>query len=270
MSALSGNTPHRFVCLGSSGLTSWCWVFACACCFRGTHSAVLCLLGLWLRFVVWKVEGEGVVSDLSSRYGSHCPNVGHVLLKVWCVSMAPLHVGAPFGCRGCCVWHACVESVFGLGFGGVGGASPHVWVPQCVAGVSAVLTFSHTLPYCSPYCGALPSTSRVFGPLASPPLSCIGSLSVSHTHTPTYPIPFHAIPRGSVVPVVGPPQHCRSAVPPQPTPTHTPLLPQGCHAPDVLRVSLLVCVCSQRHCFLFPCCCVSTLVCCPSHLATPL
>ena len=57
-------TPHRFVCLGSSGLTSWCWVFACACCFRGTHSAVLCLLGLWLRFVVWKVEGEGVVSDL--------------------------------------------------------------------------------------------------------------------------------------------------------------------------------------------------------------
>ena len=69
---------------------------------------------------------------------------------------------------------------------------------------------------------------------------------------------------------MGPPQHCRSAVPPQPTPTHTPLLPQGCHAPDVLCASLLVCVCTHRHCFLFPCCCVSTLVCCPSHLPTPL
>ena len=52
-------------------------------CFSSSrHNAVLCLLGLWLRFVVWKVEGEGVVSDLSGRYGPHCPNVGHVLLKV--------------------------------------------------------------------------------------------------------------------------------------------------------------------------------------------
>jgi hypothetical protein len=113
-----------------------------------------------------------------------------------------------------------------------------------------------------------PSTSRVFGPLASSSPSLASDLSLSLTHTPAYPIPCY--PRGSVVPVVGPPQHCRSAVPPQPTPTHPPLLPQGCHAPDVLSVSLLVCVCAQRYCFLFPFCCVSTLVCCPYHLPTPL
>ena len=95
------------------------------------------------------------MSDLSGRYGPHCPNVGRVLLKVWCVSMAALlHVGAPFGCRGCCVLHASVERVFGLGFGGVGGASPHVWVPQCVAGVCAVLTFPHPIVgHFLPHCG---------------------------------------------------------------------------------------------------------------------
>ena len=114
----------------------------------------------------------------------------------------------------------------GLGFGGVGGASPHVWVPQCVAGVSAVLTFSDTLPYCSPYCGALPCTSRVFGPLVSSPLCPSSWLCGACSGTS---------------PAL---QQCR---PPQPTPTHTPLLPQGCHAPDVLFYSLLVCVqCTHR------------------------
>ena len=91
----------------------------------------------------------------------------------------PVACGSPIWLSGAAVFGTPVWSVsLGLGFGGVGGASPHVWVPQCVAGVSAVLTFSDTLPYCSPYCGALPSTSRVFSPLASSSLSCIGSLSV--------------------------------------------------------------------------------------------
>ena len=130
-----------------------------------------------------------------------------------------------------------VERVFGAGIWWCRGCVPPVWVPQCVAGVSAVLTFSDTLPYCSPYCGALPSTSRVFGPLASSSLSLLHRASF----TPT--------PHGSVVPVVGPPQHCTSAVPHNPHP-HNPLLPQGCHAPHVLFYSLLVCV-HKRYCFLF-------------------
>ena len=82
LSALSGNTsPHRV------HLFFWAHLmvlgFHLRLCFSSSrHNAALCLLGLWLRFVVWKVEGEGVVYDLSSRYGSRCPKVGHVLLKV--------------------------------------------------------------------------------------------------------------------------------------------------------------------------------------------
>ena len=81
LSALSGNTsPLRVDWLFWAHLMVL--GFHLRCCFQRRHNAALCLLGLWLRFVVWKVEGEGVVSDLSSRYGPHCPNVGHVLLKV--------------------------------------------------------------------------------------------------------------------------------------------------------------------------------------------
>ena len=144
-------TPHRFVCIGSFWAHLMVLGFHLRCCFQRRHNAALCLLGLWLRFVVWKVEGEGVVSDLSSRYGSHCPNVGHVLLKVWCVSMAPLHCGSPIWLAGAAVFGTPLWSVsLGLGFGGVGGASPPcVGAPVCgwcVCGVD----LSDTLPYCSP------------------------------------------------------------------------------------------------------------------------
>jgi hypothetical protein len=162
--------------------------------------------------------------------------------------------------RGCCVWHASVERVFWVGFGGVGGASPHVWVPQCVAGCVCGVDLSDTLPYCSPYCGALPCTSRVFGPFASS--------SLSLTPSP------HPIPSPWLCPAcsgTSPALHkCRD---PQPTPTPT-------HTLSSLRpVTHLMCcfipcwcVCTQTVLVSvsFLPCCVSTLVCCPSHLATPL
>ena len=91
--------------------------------------------------------------------------------------------------RGCCVWHASVERVFGAGIWWCRGCVPPcVGAPVCGWCVSAVLTFSDTLPYCSPYCGALPSTSRVFGPLASSPLHASG-LSLTSSHPPSHPIP---------------------------------------------------------------------------------
>ena len=114
LSALSGNaSPLRVHWLFWAHLMVL--GFHLRLCFSSSrHSAVLCLLGLWLQFFVWKVEGEGVVSDLSSRYGAHCPNVGHVLLKVWCVSMAPLHAGAPFGCQGLlCLARLCGACLWG-------------------------------------------------------------------------------------------------------------------------------------------------------------
>jgi hypothetical protein len=141
-----------------------------------------------------------------------------------------------FGCRGCCVWHACVEHVFGLGFGVVGGASPLcVGAPVCgcqwcVCGVDLS----------SPYCGALPSTSRVVGSVSLTP-SLLHRVSLCLSHTPQ-PIPCHPMPSPWLCGAcsgTSPALHkCR---PPQSTHTH-PLLPQGCHAPDVLCVSLLVCV----------------------------
>ena len=150
----------------------------------------------------------------------------------------PVACGSPIWLSGAAVFGTPLWSVsLGLGFGGVGGASPHVWVPQCVAGVSAVLTFSDTLPYCSPYCGALPSTSRVFGPLASSSLSL----------TPSHPIPPHPNPVALWCLLWDLPSTAQVPSPTTHTPAHTPLLPQGCHTPDVLCFLAGVCVqCTHR------------------------
>ena len=146
--------------------------------------------------------------------------------------------------RGCCVWHASVERVFGAGIWWCRGCVPPcVGAPVCgwcVCGVD----LSDTLPYCSPYCGALPSTSRVFGPLASSSLSLLHRASF----TPT--------PHGSVVPVVGPPLHCTSAVPHNPHP-HTPL--SSLRAVTHLMCCVLPCWCVCAHtgtvfCFLSAVC----------------
>ena len=145
--------------------------------------------------------------------------------------MAPLHVGAPFGCQGLlCLARLCGACLWAGIWWCRGCVPPCVGAPVCgwcVCGVD----LSDTLPYCSPYCGALPSTSRVFGPFASSPLSLLHRASF----TPT--------PHGSVVPVVGPPQHCTSAVPHNPHP-HTPLS-------SPRAVTHLMC------CFI-PCWCVHT------------
>ena len=154
--------------------------------------------------------------------------------------------------RGCCVWHACVERVFVAGIWWCRGCVPPcVGAPVCGWCVCGVDLFRHTALLLTLLWGTSFHIAGVWSVGLHPP-----------SRSPPPPIPS----RGSVVPVVGPPQHCTSAVPHNP---HTPLLPQGCHAPDVLFYSLLVCA-HKRYCFLFPLCCVSTLVCCPSHLATPL
>ena len=145
--------------------------------------------------------------------------------------------------RGCCVWHASVERVFGAGIWWCRGCVPPcVGAPVCGWCVCGVDLSCHTTLLLTLLWGTSFHIAGVWSVSLILSLLHRVSLCLSLTHTPTHPIPCY--PHGSVVPVVGPPQHCRSAVPPQPTSTHTPLLPQGCHAPDVLCASLLVCVCS--------------------------
>ena len=53
--------PHRFVCIGSSGLTSWCWVFTSACVFPAvdTMPSYACSgSGCDLLCGRWKVRGS--------------------------------------------------------------------------------------------------------------------------------------------------------------------------------------------------------------------
>ena len=148
--------------------------------------------------------------------------------------MAPLHCGSPIWLSGAAVFGTPLWSVsLGLGFGGVGGASPPcVGAPVCgwcVCGVDLV----DTLPYCSPYCGALPSTSRVFSPLASSSLSLFLTPSPHPIQTPWLCGACYG---------TSPALHkCR---PPQPTPPHTPLSSPRAVTHLMCCVSLLVCVCS--------------------------
>ena len=171
--------------------------------------------------------------------------------------------------RGCCVWHASVERVFGAGIWWCRGCVPPcVGAPVCGWCVCGVDLFRHTALLLTLLWGTSFHIAGVWSVSLTPSLLHRVSLCLSHTHPNlSHPIPCHPPWLCGACSGTSPAlQKCRAPT----THTHTPLLPQGCHAPDVLRVSLLVCVCSQRHCFLFPCCCVSTLVCCPSHLPTPL
>ena len=144
--------------------------------------------------------------------------------------------------RGCCVWHASVERVFGAGIWWCRGCVPPcVGAPVCGWCVCGVDLFRHTALLLTLLWGTSFHIAGVWSVSLTPSLLHRVSLCLSHTHPNlSHPIPFHAIPRGSVVPVVGPPQHCRSAVPPQPTPTPLSSLRAVTH--------LMCCV--------FPCWCV--------------
>ena len=146
---------------------------------------------------------------MSGRYGPHCPNVGHVLLKVWCVSIARRCMWEPhLVVRGCCVWHASVERVFGAGIWWCRGCVPPcVGAPVCGWCVCGVDLFPHTALLLTLLWG---TSFHIAG---------VWSVGLILSLSPPPPIPSK--PRGSVVPVVGPPQHCTSAVPHNPHP-HTP------------------------------------------------
>ena len=146
--------------------------------------------------------------------------------------MAPLHVGAPFGCRGCCVWHACVERVFGAGIWWCRGCVPPcVGAPVCGWCVCGVDLFPHTALLLTLLWGTSFHIAGVWSVGLIPSLSPASGLF--HTHTPWL---------CGACSGASPALHkCR---PPQPTPTHTPLLPQPCHTPDGLFFPCW-CVCTQ-------------------------
>jgi hypothetical protein len=100
-----------------------------------------------------------------------------------------LHVGAPFGCQGLlCLARLCGACLWGWDLVVSGVRPPHVWVPQCVAGVCAVLTLLTHYPIAHPIVGHfLPHRGcLVRWPHPLSPASGL-SLSVSHT----YPNPSH-------------------------------------------------------------------------------
>ena len=139
--------------------------------------------------------------------------------------------------RGCCVWHASVERVFGAGIWWCRGCVPPcVGAPVCGWCVCGVDLFRHTALLLT----LLWSTSFHIAGVWS--VGLILSLSLSHPLPPPHPNPVALwcllwdLPSTAQVP--SPTTH---------TPAHTPLLPQGCHTPDVLCFLAGVCVqCTHR------------------------
>ena len=157
--------------------------------------------------------------------------------------MAPLHVGAPFGCQGllCLARLSGVERVFGAGIWWCRGCVPPcVGAPVCGWCVCGVDLFRHTALLLTLLWGTSFHIAGVWSVSLTPSLLHRVSLCLSHTHPNlSHPIPCHPPWLCGACSGTSPAlQKCRAPT----THTHTPLLPQGCHAPDVLRVSLLVCV----------------------------
>ena len=160
--------------------------------------------------------------------------------------------------RGCCVWHASVERVFGAEIWWCRGCVPPcVGAPVCGWCVCGVDLFPHTALLLTLLWG---TSFHIVGVWS---VGLILSLSPSHPSPHPIQTPWLCGASCGTSPAL---HKCR---PPQPTPPHTPLSSPRAVTHLMCCVSLLVCVFTTAL-FFVSLCCVATLVSCPSHLPTPL